>query len=99
MDTNPTIPAALISDQCTRQAQGFSTSVELHNDAVLSLLVHTAKPQPGDQMLDVACGPGTVVAAFSPHVAYAEGLDATEAMVRQAETLSSAKALANVKVR
>lgn len=47
MDTKPTIHAALISDQFTRQAQGFSTTVELHNDAALSLLVNTARPAPG----------------------------------------------------
>jgi ubiquinone/menaquinone biosynthesis C-methylase UbiE len=99
METSPAVHAALIQDQFTRQAHVFSASPELHNDAVLSLFVNTAKPAPGDRMLDIACGPGTVVAAFSPYVAHAEGLDATAAMLAEAKTLSEANALANVQWR
>jgi ubiquinone/menaquinone biosynthesis C-methylase UbiE len=97
MDSDSTIHTAIINDQFTRQAHGFSASPELHNDAVLSLLVDPGKPEPHDRMLDVACGPGTVVVAFSPHVAHADGLDATDAMLTQAKALSTAKALTNVR--
>jgi len=88
--------AAIIDDQFTRQAAGFAAAPELHNDAVLALLVEAGRPQCTDRMIDVACGPGTVVAAFSPHVERATGLDATPAMLAEANAFATAKALANV---
>lgn len=88
--------AATINDQFTRQAKGFSAASELHNDAVLALMVNTAKPKHTDRVIDVACGPGTVVAAFSPSVARAVGLDATQAMLTEAKALSATRALSNV---
>ena len=87
--------AATINDQFTRQATDFSAASELHNDAVLALMVNAAKPKHTDRVIDVACGPGTVVAAFSPFVARAVGLDATQAMLTEAKALSVKRALAN----
>ena len=88
--------SSVIDDQFTRQARDFAAAPELHNDAVLSLLVVAAAPQPSDRVIDIACGPGSVVAAFAPHVAYAAGVDATAAMLAQAKELAKAKALDNV---
>jgi ubiquinone/menaquinone biosynthesis C-methylase UbiE len=96
MATNAFGYAAKIKDQFTPQARGFSESPELHNEAVLSLLVRAANPRPEDRMLDVACGPGTVVAAFSSLVAQSEGLDASEAMLAKANELAQEKLLTNV---
>ena len=87
---------ALIQDQFSRQAELFAKSSELHNDAQIALLIGAADPKAGDTSLDVACGPGTVVAAFAPHVTHAVGLDATDAMLDQARALSAEKFLANV---
>jgi ubiquinone/menaquinone biosynthesis C-methylase UbiE len=91
--------AAVIDDQFTRQAGRFAQAPELHNDAVLSLLVEAAAPEAGDEFLDVACGPGSVVAAFAPAVRRAIGLDATEAMLDEARALAKAKGLRNVEWR
>ncbi len=85
-----------IQDQFSRQAELFARSPALHADAVLALLVDAAEPTPEDQALDVACGPGTVVAAFAPRVRRAIGLDATEAMLAQARRLADERGLANV---
>lgn len=87
---------ALIRDQFSRQAELFAKSPELHADAQLQRLVDAARPKPGDEMLDLACGPGTVVAAFAPHVRRAVGLDATEAMLDQARALAAERGLGNV---
>src|ERR1700722_16714922 len=86
----------LIRDQFRRQAELFAHSPELHGEAQLKLLIDAAKPQPGDTMLDIACGPGTVVAAFAPCVARAVGLDATDAMLGQARSLAATQNLTNV---
>ena len=91
-----TTHAATIADQFTRQASLFATSPALHNQAALDLLVDAARPRQDDVSLDVACGPGSVVCAFAPHVRQAEGLDATEAMLAEARRLAMERGLANV---
>ncbi len=95
--TQPSAHDAAIRDQFTRQAAVFAVAPELHNDAIHTLMIEAARPRPSDRMLDVACGPGTVVAAFAPLVAEAVGVDATPAMLEQARALEVAKNLPNVR--
>jgi ubiquinone/menaquinone biosynthesis C-methylase UbiE len=85
-----------IHDQFGRQAESFARSPALHNDAILNLLVEAAEPAAADEVLDVACGPGTIVVTFARRVRRAVGLDATEAMLAQARKLASEQALKNV---
>jgi ubiquinone/menaquinone biosynthesis C-methylase UbiE len=87
---------SLICDQFSRQAELFANSPELHGEEQIALLVDAARPKPADLSLDIACGPGTVVAAFAERVRRAAGLDATEAMLDQARALSAQRGLANV---
>jgi ubiquinone/menaquinone biosynthesis C-methylase UbiE len=87
---------AVIADQFTRQASQFAASPALHNAAALALLVDAARPCADDVSLDVACGPGSVVAAFAGHVRRAEGLDATAAMLGEARKLAAAASVKNV---
>src|SRR5215475_10603886 len=87
---------ATIADQFTRQATQFAASAAHHNQAALDLLVEAARPRPEDVSLDVACGPGSVVAAFAMRVRRAEGLDATEAMLNEARKLAAREGLRNV---
>jgi len=86
---------AEIVDQFTRQAERFAASPALHKDAALALLTDAAEPQPSDSALDVACGPGSVVAAFAKRVRKATGLDATAKMLDQARRLATQNGLAN----
>lgn len=88
--------AARIADQFGRQAEGFARSPALHGEAALGVLVEAAAPVAGERMLDVACGPGTVVAAFAPRVRHATGIDATEPMLEQARALAAHRGLTNV---
>lgn len=88
--------ATAIADQFTRQAGQFAASAMHHNQAALDLLVEAARPRPENVSLDVACGPGSVVAAFARRVRRAEGLDATEAMLDEARKLSLQEGLHNV---
>jgi ubiquinone/menaquinone biosynthesis C-methylase UbiE len=87
---------AAIADQFTRQAAQFAASAVHHNQRALDLLVEAARPRPDDVSLDVACGPGSVVAAFALRVRRAEGLDATAAMLEQARKLAAREGLRNV---
>ncbi len=94
--THSTAHDAAIRDQFTRQAAVFAAGPELHNDAIHKLMIDAAHPQLSDRLLDVACGPGSVVAAFAPLVAAAIGVDATPAMLEQARALQASKGLRNV---
>jgi ubiquinone/menaquinone biosynthesis C-methylase UbiE len=89
----------LIRDQFSRQAELFAQSPELHGDAQVMLLVDCARPKSSDESLDIACGPGTVVAAFAGRVRRAVGLDATNAMLDQAGALTVKRDLVNVEWR
>jgi SAM-dependent methyltransferase len=55
-----------------------------HMDSLLDLVA----PGPEDLLLDVACGPGRLLAAFAPHVRMAVGLDLTLEMLKIARRLS-----------
>jgi ubiquinone/menaquinone biosynthesis C-methylase UbiE len=51
---------------------------------------------PDDTVLDVACGPGLVVAAFAKPCRRATGIDLTPAMIEHARRLQQTKGLTNV---
>ena len=87
---------SLIEDQFSRQAELFANAPALHDAAALDALAVAATPKITDTALDVACGPGTVVAAFAARVHHATGLDATGAMLVQARKLGARLALSNV---
>lgn len=97
VDTGPPDASHLsqIRDQFSRQAESFAAAPSLHNEAALSLLVDAAAPATTDVALDVACGPGSVVAAFAARVHRAVGVDATDAMLDQARKLAAARSLQN----
>jgi ubiquinone/menaquinone biosynthesis C-methylase UbiE len=86
----------LILDQFTRQATVFSNAPAITDEDALRMIVVAARPDPGDCLLDVACGPGLVVCAFAPHVREATGIDVTPAMLDRARKLAAEKGLANV---
>jgi ubiquinone/menaquinone biosynthesis C-methylase UbiE len=92
----PDTHRAVIDDQFTRQADLFANAAALHNAAALDSLVRAASPKMTETSLDVACGPGTVVAAFAGHVGRAAGLDTTAAMLDQARRLGARLGLPNV---
>jgi ubiquinone/menaquinone biosynthesis C-methylase UbiE len=85
----------LIVDQFGRQAELFAGASELHSEAALSVLVDAAQPTADNVVLDVACGPGTVVAAFARRLRQAVGLDATDAMLRQAQKRTVERSVPN----
>jgi SAM-dependent methyltransferase len=73
-----------IVDQFTRQAVPFSTAPGIKDERALALLVEASGAGPDDTVLDVACGPGLVVAAFARVVRHATGMDVTPAMLARA---------------
>src|SRR5438046_1848577 len=67
-----------------KQAVEFSESPVMTDRAALERLVGWAAVSGGERVLDVACGPGLVAAAFAPHVAQVVGVDLTPAMLARA---------------
>lgn len=86
----------IIVDQFTRQAASFAAGPELHAGEVLSLFVDAAQAGPEDRVIDLACGPGSVVCALARKAAHVVGLDATAAMLDQARRLAARRGLSNV---
>jgi SAM-dependent methyltransferase len=80
-----------ILDQFTRQAVPFSTAPGIKDARSLELLVEASGAGPDDTVLDVACGPGLVVAAFARVLRHATGIDVTPAMLARARELTAGR--------
>ena len=55
----------IILDQFTRQATPFANAAAMRDEDALRLVVEFSGAGRDDTVLDVACGPGLVVAAFA----------------------------------
>jgi len=85
-----------ILDQFTRQAVPFSTAPGIRDEEALRRLVTASGAGPADTVLDVACGPGLVAAAFAGVARHVTGIDLTPAMIERARALASERGLVNV---
>ncbi|HEV2440016.1 MAG TPA: class I SAM-dependent methyltransferase [bacterium] len=74
----------LNEERFTATARSYSSSPVAERRDENAALLRVAQPVPADRALDVACGPGTVLATLAPFVRYAAGLDLTAAMLEQA---------------
>jgi SAM-dependent methyltransferase len=88
--------ADIVVDQFTRQAEPFATSAAMRDEDALRLLVEVSGADADDTVLDVACGPGLVVAAFARVCRHAIGIDLTPAMIDKAREHAAALGLSNV---
>jgi ubiquinone/menaquinone biosynthesis C-methylase UbiE len=88
-----------ILDQFTRQAIPFATAPSIRDEAALRLIVEWSGAGPDDTVLDVACGPGLVVAAFARVARHVTGIDLTPAMLERARAHAAEQGLTNVSWR
>ncbi len=88
--------ADIVVDQFTRQATPFANSAAMRDEDALRLLVEFSSAGGGDTVLDVACGPGLVVAAFARVCRRATGIDLTPAMIEKAREQAGSLGLTNV---
>lgn len=68
----------------TRTAGRYAASGIAERHAQNEALLRLTAPTSGDRLLDVACGPGALLAAYAPRVRHAVGVDLTMAMLREA---------------
>src|SRR3954470_3324310 len=88
--------ADIVVDQFTRQAAPFANAAAMRDEDALRLLVEFSGAGADDTVLDVACGPGLVVAAFARVARHVTGIDLTPAMIDKAREHAAALALSNV---
>jgi ubiquinone/menaquinone biosynthesis C-methylase UbiE len=88
--------ADTVLDQFTRQATPFANSAAMRDEDALRLLVEFSGAGADDTVLDVACGPGLVVAAFAKACRHTTGIDLTPAMIDKAREHAAALGLTNV---
>jgi SAM-dependent methyltransferase len=86
----------IVIDQFTRQAAPFAEASAMRDEEALRLLVEFSDVSAADTVLDVACGPGLVVAAFAKACRHATGIDLTPAMIDKARHHAAALGLTNV---
>lgn len=75
---------ARILDQFTRQANPFADLAAHSPRALMALCLECAQLQPQHDVLDVACGPGLLVAALAGRVHHVTGVDFVPAMLERA---------------
>src|SRR6185436_4818044 len=88
--------ADIVVDQFTRQATPFANSAAMRDEEALRLLIEFSGAGAADTVLDVACGPGLVVAAFGKVCRHATGIDLTPAMIDKAREHATASGVTNV---
>jgi SAM-dependent methyltransferase len=86
----------LILDQFTRQAVPFAEMPAHSNEESVRLLVDLARIGPGDDVLDVACGPGLVACPLAEVAHHVTGIDLTPAMIEQARARQRSSGLTNL---
>jgi SAM-dependent methyltransferase len=89
----------IIIDQFTRQARPFAEAPAMRDEEALRRLIEFSGAEAADTVLDVACGPGLVVAAFAKACRHATGIDLTPAMMAKAREHAAALGVANVEFR
>jgi len=83
--------------QFTRQAEAYAGMAQTHDPRPLDGLVSLAGTQPGEHVLDVACGPGFLTLAFARRCGEAVGVDATEHWLGRARDEAERRRLANAR--
>ncbi len=86
-----------VIDQFTRQAIPFARAPQHQHgiDAIRRL----ARLQAGDDVLDVACGPGLVACALAPYARRVTGIDLTPEMLAEARRAQDDQRLPNLEWR
>ena len=84
-----------VQRQFTKTAEAFSRFAVRDTPEVLAEKVEFAKPQAGDAVLDVCCGPGAFALAVAPRVRLVRGVDVTTEMLHRARAFQAEKQVTN----
>lgn len=84
-------------EQFTRQASGFASAATMNDASAMRMLLDAARVCAADHVLDVACGPGIVAAAFAREAETVTGIDLTPEMIALARERCAEEGLSNVR--
>lgn len=86
-----------IVDQHTQQAPAYAALTQsMATDRTAALRAITGAG-PDDDLLDLACGPGSLTLDLAPHVGSATGIDLTPAMLEQARAAQEKRGIEGVR--
>lgn len=91
----PTSHNEKIIDQHTQQASGYAKLTQ-GRSGDRPKRAELIGIRPDDELLDIACGPGSLTLELAPHLAKATGLDITPAMLDQARAAQAQTGIDNV---
>lgn len=86
-----------VRDQFTRQAAAYAETDQARDASAMAALVRLSGVGEDDEVLDVACGPGRMTAAFARVCGYAVGCDATDALIEIGRREAGAEGLSNIR--
>ncbi|MFZ4855632.1 MAG: class I SAM-dependent methyltransferase [Desulfuromonadaceae bacterium] len=92
----PSFSPLSVKDQFDNNVLHYLGASQMADSELLDLIVQCARPQPEDQVLDVACGAGFLTCALARLVKRAEGIDLSGAMLREAGNHARSLWLSNV---
>jgi len=84
-----------VQKQFAKTAEAFSKFAVRDAPEVLAEKVEFLRPQPTEEVLDVACGPGALVLAMAPRVRWARGVDLTLSLLRHARQFQLEQGISN----
>lgn len=85
-----------IIDQFTKQATPFAERLGHSDESAFQIMFDLTAVNENDNVLDVACGPGLVTAAFASKAKHVTGIDITQAMIKKAKKIQEDEKLTNV---
>lgn len=86
-----------VVEEFSRQAAAMSQAAIFNDETILNRIRDFACRAAGARVLDVACGPGIVLAHLAPHCAKITGCDITPAMLDKARERCAAKGITNAR--
>ena len=86
----------LIRDRFTSTAGVFGDFAVTYRAQFADLLAEMVSAKPGDQVVDLACGPGTLALQFARRVRRVNAVDLTPAMLARARRTAQDEGLANL---
>jgi len=86
----------LIRDRFTRTVDAFGDYAVTYRAQFADLLAQMVSARPGDRVVDLACGPGTLALQFARRVRWVYGMDLTPAMLARARSTAQTDGLHNL---
>jgi ubiquinone/menaquinone biosynthesis C-methylase UbiE len=96
MNTHSDQQKELIRERFTRTVDAFGDYAVTYRAQFADLLAQMVSAGPGDRVVDLACGPGTLALQFARRVRWVYGMDLTPAMLTRARSTAQTDGLHNL---